>query len=213
MNNSEIIQFLTSKTVNAGFIDKLKIRYRPIICPFIPLLEQAENKKSAFDIGCGSGQFSALLAKFTGVNKIKGIEISETLVRNAKQVNEEFSSAKNIQFSYFDGKEIPSDVSEYELVYMIDVFHHIPPAMQNSFMQQLYNKMSPGSTLVFKDINAGSPLVIFNKLHDLIFSKETGKEISFEAAEKLLKECGFTIKSKFKQTVAVYPHYFLIAEK
>ena len=38
MTNKEIIKFLTSTTVNAGFVDKLKIKYRPIICPFNDLI-------------------------------------------------------------------------------------------------------------------------------------------------------------------------------
>lgn len=213
MTNSEIINFLTSKTVNAGFVDKLKIKYRPIICPFNDLIDFANGKTSVFDIGCGSGQFCALIAKYTGVKKIMGIEINERLVNNAKQVNEEFSKDKQIHFEVFDGKTIPDSINEYELIYMIDVYHHIPPKQQVEFMQQLYKKMKPGAILVFKDMNAGSPLVLCNKMHDLVFAGEIGNEISYKKALKILTGAGFKVKESFTKTIFVYSHYFVICEK
>lgn len=213
MDNSEIIKFLTSKTTNAGFVDKLKIKYRPIICPFNDLIDFAKDKKTVFDIGCGSGQFCALIAKYTDVEKIMGIEINERLVNNANEVNEEFRSNKSIKFEVFDGKKIPDEIGEYDLVYMIDVFHHIPPRQQMAFMEQLFVKMKKGAQLIFKDIDAGSPLVFCNKMHDMVFAGEIGKEISFDKAKSMLSSAGFVINNSFKKTVFVYAHYFVICEK
>ncbi|HWY10166.1 MAG TPA: class I SAM-dependent methyltransferase [Bacteroidia bacterium] len=213
MNNSEIIKFLTSKATNAGFVDKLKIKYRPIICPFNDLIDFAKAKRSVFDIGCGSGQFCALIAKYTNVEKIMGIEINERLVKNANEVNEEFRTNKNIKFEVFDGKVIPDEIKDYDLVYMIDVFHHIPPDQQISFMQQLQQKMKAGAVLIFKDIDAGSPLVLCNKMHDMVFAGEIGKEISVTKAKNMLSKTGFKINNCFKKTVFVYAHYFVICEK
>lgn len=213
MDNAEIIKFLTSKTTNAGFVDKLKIKYRPIICPFNDLIDFAKNRTSVFDIGCGSGQFCALIAKYTNVEKIMGIEINERLVKNANEVNEEFRTNKSIKFEVFDGKVIPDEIRNYDLVYMIDVFHHIPAAQQISFMQQLQQKMKEGAVLIFKDIDAGSPLVICNKMHDMVFAGEIGKEISFTKAKNMLAGAGFKIVESFKKTVFVYAHYFVICQK
>ncbi len=213
MTNSEIIKFLTSKTTNAGFVDKLKIKYRPIICPFNDLIDFAKDKKSVFDIGCGSGQFCALIAKFTNVEKIMGIEVNDRLVKNANEVNEEFRKDKTLKFEVFDGKVIPDEIKEYDLVYMIDVFHHIPPTQQIAFMQQLQQKMKPGAVLIFKDIDAGSPLVVCNKMHDMVFAGEIGKEISFTKAKEMLNGAGFKITDSFKKTVFVYAHYFVICQK
>lgn len=213
MTNADIIKFLTSKTANAGLVDKLKIKYRPVICPFIDLLGFAKDRKRIFDVGCGSGQFCALLAKYTGANDIMGIEISEHLVKNAYEVNAEFLASKKMRFEHFNGKTLPADIKNYELVYMIDVYHHIPPAQQKAFVEELYQKMAPGATLVFKDINAASPLVFFNKLHDLVFSREIGREISLANAKELFSKAGFTIRSHYTKTTFVYPHYFLICEK
>lgn len=213
MDNSEIIKFLTTKTSNASFIDKLKIKYRPIICPFTDLIDYAIDRKSVFDIGCGSGQFCALIAKYTEVESIMGIEIKESLVTNANMVNEEFKSNKKINFCVFDGNVIPDEIREYDLVYMIDVFHHIPKKKQKAFIEQLHLKMKKGAMLVFKDIDAGTPLVIFNKMHDLLFAGEIGNEISFPKAKEMLMNAGYNIVRSYKKTVFVYAHYFVICEK
>lgn len=213
MTNKEIIKFLTSITVNAGFIDKLKIKYRPIICPFDDLINYAKNQSSVFDIGCGSGQFCALIANYTQVSKIKGIEINQRLVSNAYEVNQQFRKSKTLVFEVFDGSVIPNDIAEYDLVYMIDVYHHIPKKIRENFMKQLYAKMKPGSKLMFKDIDAGSPFVVCNKMHDLVFAKEIGNEISFKTAKNMLTNLGFTIKEEYTKTVFVYPHYFILAQK
>lgn len=213
MTNKEIIKFLTSTTVNAGFVDKLKIKYRPIICPFNDLINYAATVKSVFDVGCGSGQFCALIAKYTPVDKIKGIEINKRLINNANQVNEQFRNTKALIFEVFDGNIIPNDIVDYDLIYMIDVYHHIPKNIRENFMKQLYVKMKTGAKLMFKDIDATSPFVVCNKLHDLVFAKEIGNEISFKTAKNILTDLGFTIKEEYTKTVFVYPHYFILAQK
>lgn len=212
ITNKEIIKFLTSTTINASFVDKLKIKYRPIICPFNTLLDYAKENTSVFDIGCGSGQFCALVAKFTPVKKIMGIEIFQRLIDNAKVVNKQFD-AKELTFEVFDGKTIPDKINEYDLVYMIDVYHHIPKDYQVQFIKNVYAKMKTGSKLIFKDIDAGHPFVYFNKLHDIVFAGEIGNEMSSKTAKKILTECGFKIVEEYKKTSFVYPHYFTICQK
>ena len=197
----------------SSFVEKLKIKYRPVICPFDTLLSYADGKKSVFDIGCGSGQFCALVAKNTAVERIMGIEINARLVENANRLSRSFRNLKTLIFRFFDGRIIPEEISEYEIVYMIDVFHHIPPGQQLAFMEQLHRKMKPGAILVFKDINAGNPLVLFNKIHDLVFSGESGNEISKNHALKLLVHIGFVIEKTLVKTLFFYPHYFIVCRK
>lgn len=214
ISNKQIIHFLSEKNANAGFIDTLKIKYRPFICPFDKLLTYAENKKSIFDIGCGSGQFLSLVGKFIpDVNRLEGIEIDERLVKNARVLTEEFRETKTFNFQKFDGKSIPDNIADFELIYLIDVIHHVPKESQIEFIKEIYKKMSIDSILIFKDIDASSPFVFFNKVHDFVFSGEIGNELSFKKALKIAKETGFHIDESFKQRVFVYPHYFIVCRK
>lgn len=213
IKNKEIINFLIKKTADTGFVNKLKIRYRPLICPFDKLLTYVNPEDKVFDIGCGSGQFISLMARFSSASEFYGIEISEELIRNAIEVNREFASTKNIEFSYFDGRNIPSNISSYNKIFMIDVLHHIPRKQLGSFLNGLYEKMSPGSELILKDIDRKSPLVLFNKIHDLVFSGEVGNEISSADCADLLKKTGFKITENFGVRTFVYPHYFVLCRK
>lgn len=213
ITNSDIVDFLSSTTADATFLQKLKIKYRPYVCPFDELLAYAHPNDAVYDIGCGSGQFAALVANFTDVKTIKGIEIDKHLVRNAREINKRFSKNKRISFSYFSGSSIPKDIGNYDLIYMIDVYHHIPREIRDNFMKQVYEKMKPGARLMFKDINAGSLFIPFNKVHDMVFAQEFPHEISFYRAVQLLTSLGFKIVEGRKKRVFIYPHYFILAQK
>ena len=99
ISNADIVGFLAKTTTNATFVQTLKIKYRPDICPFDELLAYAKPSDKVYDIGCGSGQFAALIANFTEVKVIKGIEIDKHLVRNAKQLNGKVSQGKKVDFA------------------------------------------------------------------------------------------------------------------
>jgi SAM-dependent methyltransferase len=64
-----------------------------------------DNK--VFDIGCGSGQFCLLLNHFKRVSELMGIEISDRLVYNARQLFGSETGAKKHTFEVYDGKNIP----------------------------------------------------------------------------------------------------------
>ncbi|UOK41246.1 MULTISPECIES: class I SAM-dependent methyltransferase [Flavobacterium] len=213
IEQSEILNYLKTKSLNLSLIDKLKVNYRPLICPFDVLLKYVGENESVFDIGCGSGQFCALIAKFSKATTIHGIEISETLVSNAIAINQEFKNEKEVTFEVFDGSTIPIEIKKYSIIYLIDVLHHVPKNKQILFLKEIYSKMDVGSKLILKDINADHPFVYFNKIHDLLFSKEIGNEISLQFAKKTVESIGFKTIEEFSKTTFIYPHYFLILEK
>lgn len=210
--DKEFVQFLSSIGSSGTFVQKLKIKYRPYVCPFGELLDYSKNSKSVYDIGCGSGQFCALVANYTKANKVKGIEIDESLVKNARKVNSIFKD-KDVSFAKFSGNRLPQDIGDYDFIYMIDVYHHIPIEIRIDFMRQLYSNMKKGARLMLKDIDASSLLVPFNKIHDYVFAKEFGHEISNKHAEEILRLLGFNIIENRKKRVLVYPHYFILAQK
>ncbi|MBC7935646.1 MAG: class I SAM-dependent methyltransferase [Rhizobacter sp.] len=212
LNNTAIIRFLKSKFKSAGFIDSLKIRYRSLICPFIPLIKLVEPGDNVGDIGCGSGQFMLLVSEFSTPSYVYGIEISERLVKNA---NDLFSTLPRgyYDFEAYDGVKFPAKIAEMDVIFLVDVLHHVPVAHQEDFMKALAATMKPGTRLVLKDINAASPLVYCNKMHDLIFAGEIGNELKMKDARKLLEANGLTIIHQEKRRMYVYPHYTIIAQK
>ena len=215
ISTGDLVKFLKSTTVNSGFVDGLKVHYRPFICPFDDLVNyiRTNGTKSVFDVGCGSGQFAMLLAQFTDVSRISGIEIDAQLVSNAKQLLSRYEGKVQTSFSKYDGKLLPDSIAEHDVVFLIDVLHHVPKAMQLNFLTQLHKRMRSGSKLIIKDVDAGSAFVVFNKLHDLVFAREVGNEWSSDRLTVVCKEIGFKIEFITKRQMYVYPHYTIFLTK
>ena len=212
VNNPAIIRFLKLKFKSAGFIDSLKIKYRSLICPFISLIKMVKLGEKVGDVGCGSGQFLLLISEFAQPDYMFGIEISKKLIDNANSLFSTLPEHK-YNFTEYDGVNFPSKLGEMDIIFIIDVLHHVPKKFQENFIRDLSKSLKPGARLVLKDINEGSPLVYFNKIHDLLFAREIGNEISFEKAKSLLIQNGLNIIEQEKRTMYVYPHYTIVAKK
>lgn len=213
MNKHDLVSFLKSKQVDAGLMDRLKIAYRPMICPLDELLKLVKPGSRVFDIGCGSGQFCLLVAGFTQAAAIGGIEISTSLIKNARQLLSEYSTKTNVYFETYDGSHVPDLIADYDLVFMIDVVHHIPRSQLPAFFKQLASKMSPNAQLVVKDIDAASPWVLGNKLHDLAISGQKGDEWKAAELKNLVENCGFRTVSFTGRRILWYPHFTLELQK
>lgn len=211
MKEKEFSKFLINNSPNTDFVSKLKIKYRPYICPFDTILDMVGNQKKVFDIGCGSGMFLSLYAEYKRPVKIGGVEVDEKLIANSKILLQKYKVSKYLEV--YDGKEIPNEISDYNFITLIDVLHHISPTDQKNFLERIIKKMSKGSILIIKDIDRDSPLVIFNKIHDLIFSKEVSNELSYKELKSDISKKGLEIVKSFKKTKIVYPHYFLLIKK
>ena len=207
MTTIKLVEYLKqNNSVQSGFIDSLKISYRPFICPFDDLLKAIPENSAVFDIGCGSGMFLSLVSAFRNPRKLGGIEISEGLIGNAKKLLNH--SKKNyVQLTTFDGKELPDFIADYDYIFMIDVYHHIPKDEQISFLQSLYERMSGGSFLIFKDIEGASILSYWNKIHDMLLSGEIGHEPKSNQLIKLMTSMGFEVVQAQKRRMWLYPHF------
>jgi 2-polyprenyl-3-methyl-5-hydroxy-6-metoxy-1,4-benzoquinol methylase len=212
VTNQELLHYLKSLDFSSGFIDKLKVYYRPLVCPFADLINLIQEGDKVGDIGCGSGQFCLLLAEFAKPFSVFGIEISNRLVDNARQLFKKYSKVP-YRFECFDGSHFPDEIKELDTVFLNDVLHHVPAKMQEQFLISLISKMKKDAKLIVKDIDASSMLVYCNKMHDLVFAGEIGNELPFNKTKSLLEAAGTTILESAKKRMYVYPHYTIIAKK
>jgi cyclopropane fatty-acyl-phospholipid synthase-like methyltransferase len=209
-----LVDFLKAYTPKeASWLNRMKIQYRPYICPLDELLNELPEGATVFDYGCGNGAFLALAAHFKKATQIGGLEISETLVKNARELLQAQATKAVVNVDTFDGKNIPDTISDYEYVFMTDVFHHIPVDIRIKVLSDLCMKMKSGSKLIMKDIDAASPLVVMNKLHDRVAAGEIGNEISLKKMMEVLKEAGFQIQSHRTKRMLWYPHYTVVCNK
>jgi cyclopropane fatty-acyl-phospholipid synthase-like methyltransferase len=210
---ASLVHFLKNRFVKAAFLDKLKITYRPFICPFDELLALVEPNDAVFDIGCGSGQFALLVAEFTQAKSIMGVDIKPHLIENARNLSQNYTQKLPIHFEKYDGINFPKEIQAASLIFLIDVLHHISKEKYLAFLQSVYDNMPQNATFVIKDIDGASPFVYFNKLHDLIFSQELVNEISLAELRTITEKVGFQIISFSYRRMYVYPHYTLIMRK
>ncbi len=204
IDNQKLIDFLGQLDGGRSWLKKLKTKYRPVICPFPVILKLILGVESVFDVGCGAGQLCYVLANYTSVRKIKGIEIDDSLIEQARK-NLSFRHGKQMHFAVYNGLSLPKDIKEYDAVLLIDVLHHIPKKQQITLLQNLYNQMKKGAIFLLKDIDASHPFVLANKIHDFIFSGQIGREISFSKAVDTLKKIGFCIKKEVKKRFLFTP--------
>jgi len=212
ITNSNIIRFLKEKYKPTAFVDGLKIKYRSLISPFISLLGMVKPGEKVGDVGCGSGQFLLLVSHFAKPSYLYGIEITQRLIDNANSIFAELP-ADQYKFEKYDGVDFPKELTEMDVIFLIDVLHHVPKKFQESFLAKLAGVMKPGARLVLKDINASSPFVYCNKVHDIIFAGEIGHEMKMEKVKTLLQNAGLQITEQTKRLMYVYPHYTLVAKK
>lgn len=194
-----------------SFLDRVKIKFRHWIMPQETLVKLAEPYGSILDIGCGLGVF---LTELSGQGKqLNGIEISADSVKKAKGILAQ-KDIQDIEIIHYDG-----DLSKtgnwggYDIIFLNDVLHHIPPNKQVNFLNEIYAKMRKGSRFVLKDINAASPLVIFNKVHDLVLNHQYPYERSMIQCQNWCQSMGFQIDAALLIRKLFYPHFILVMTK
>ncbi len=212
LTNKDLMRFLKTKHLHAGFLSSLKLHYRPLICPYVDLINRVQPGARVGDIGCGSGQFLLLLSAFAKPSYLYGIEINDQLIKNGKELLSGFDAGRLLLATY-DGTNFPALLGEMDILFLIDVLHHVPKSKQEGFLINLVGAMKSGASLVIKDIDAANPLVICNKLHDLIVSTEIGHELSTNKVCSILANTPLEIKAIQKITTYVYPHYTIVGKK
>lgn len=213
VSKRKLIEFLRSRNRASGLVQKLKVVYRPLICPFDDLLAYVSPGSRIFDVGCGQGQFALLLAQFGRPAALGGVEISSALINSANELLAEYAGAIALDFRVYDGADLPASIADYDTVFMVDVLHHVPRRAQQSFLRALHGVMARGSRLILKDINGAHPLVFANKLHDLLLAGEIGHELSPARAARMAAGAGFRIVAESRRRLLWYPHYTLVLEK
>lgn len=102
------------------------------------------------DVGCGVGLIAEALAARIG--RVEGIDPSEESVAKAHERHPEGS------YEVFDGARIPREAGLYDLVYAINVFHHVPPADRPELAGEMSRVLRPGGVGLILEHNPWNPL-------------------------------------------------------
>ena len=114
--------------------------------------------KTVLDIGCGTGEFSRLLAQ--RAERVVAIDLSPNMIKVAKQRSKQVS---NIDFQVADVLQWELPVKNFDAIVSIATLHHLP--VQN-LLPNLKVALKPAGRLVILDLL--EPENLQDKLSDFI---------------------------------------------
>jgi len=107
---------------------------------------------SFLDVGCGPGITSGVLASRFSAGA--GVDISDKMVQEARR------KVPSCDFKAFDGAAIPAADGTYDLVFAINVFHHVPPPMRPALMTDMARVTKAGGLVAIFEHNGRHPLTM-----------------------------------------------------
>lgn len=99
---------------------------------------------TALDIGCGTGEFSRLLAQ--RVKRVMAIDLSPNMIEVAKQRSGEFPT---IDFQVADVMKWELPAEQFDVIVSIATLHHLPV---ERLLPKLKAALKPGGRLVILDL-------------------------------------------------------------
>ncbi|MBW4507588.1 MAG: class I SAM-dependent methyltransferase [Scytonematopsis contorta HA4267-MV1] len=100
--------------------------------------------KTVLDIGCGTGEFSRLLAK--RADQVIAMDLSSKMIEVAKQRSKQYV---NIDFQVGDVLQLQLPVEQFDAIVSIATLHHLPV---EELLPNLKSALKPGGRLVILDL-------------------------------------------------------------
>ena len=108
------------------------------------------------NFGCGIGKSEKFINHYFTNCSICSVDVSENSIAIAKERNKQFT---NIQFTIFkDVQELASLNKKFDIIFVANVFHHIPEELHVETLKQLRNLLSSEGYLYVFEHNPKNPL-------------------------------------------------------
>jgi len=215
VSNKQLVEYLKNhRSDGLQGLQRWKRIYRPMICPFDNLMNLIPERQRVLDIGCGIGTFLQLVAEYRAPLCLGGIEVDQSLIETSRAVLHQLSSCIPNRLEAYNGIDLPTWIEDYNYVLLIDVLHHIPRSQHEGFLSKLLAQMKSDTIVIIKDIDARQPFwCLFNKMHDLVFSRQFTHERGASEFQVSLEQLGYKVLKVMMQRVYVYPHFTIVCKK
>lgn len=155
----------------------------------VALLAKSTQKntfRSVLDFGCGLGNTTLMLQETFKDAHVVGADISEVSIKQARLLN------PSIKYGCLtDETFMATCAGAFDLIYVANVFHHVPPAERASVMITLKNMLSPQGKIFFFEHNPYNPITKW-----IVSRCEFDKDailLSPRESKKLFEASGFHI--------------------
>ncbi|MBL8963317.1 MAG: class I SAM-dependent methyltransferase [Phycisphaeraceae bacterium] len=195
-------------------------RWRPYIVPFDQILRFIPEGASILDVGCGGGLLGALVGATRRPRRFVGFDSSSDAIAVARAMSGRVGSelpggAFAPEFLRLDAGE-PWPAGEFDVVTIIDVIHHVPPAHQRDVILRAASRLAPGGRLIYKDMTRrGVVRPLMNRLHDLVLARQWIHYADIDLVQAWLtgSEAGMSVTHRAFHARGWYGHELLVMDK
>jgi SAM-dependent methyltransferase len=135
---------------------------------------------SALDLGCGIGTTDAFVARSFG--DLHGADVAAEAINRAAEAN------PAVTYAPYDGVRLPYDDAAFDLVFTINVLHHVPVQRRNGFAAEMARVVRPGGLAVVIEHNQLNPLTSY-AVSRCVFD-EDAVLLTRRSTSRLLREAG-----------------------
>lgn len=179
-----------------------------------PLLRAVPNGSNVLDIGCGNGLLLAWLAQGGKISSGLGCDVSPTALNGASSMAQAYRALSGQDLlSFVDCKSSLPD-GQFDVVSMVDVMHHIPPANQRDLFLQAAARIKPGGILLYKDMVVRPWWRAWaNRAHDLLLARQWIHYASLPQVKAWADEVGVILQHEEHYSRFVYGHELVVFRK
>jgi SAM-dependent methyltransferase len=151
-----------------------------------------KDELAILDFGSGIGNSVPFFNKYLPKSKLTCVDVSE---RSLEICEERFPQMAD--YRVFDGKKIPAQDNQFDVVFSACVFHHVDECLHVGLFSELRRVLNPSGLLVIFEHNPWNPLTV-RAVNDCPFD-ENAKLISAPCLSARLKSAGFSsVQTKYR---------------
>lgn len=163
-NNAEFDQFandydtLLQKSIDssgyeASYFDEHKIK---TLYKDYSNTNDASKSLRILNFGCGTGKSEEYINKYFKKCSIVSTDVSEKALETARKKNVQFDNIHYVAFTKVE--ELKSIPEKFDIIFVANVFHHIPEALHLNTLKQLKSMLSEAGYLYVFEHNPKNPL-------------------------------------------------------
>jgi SAM-dependent methyltransferase len=159
--------------------------------------KSADRNLQILNFGCGTGKSEKYINKYFSNCKICSVDVSEKSIIAAKEKNNQFN---NIEFIKFDSVEELQLKSRFDIIFVANVFHHIPEELHLTTLKHLRSFLSETGYLYVFEHNPKNPL-----------TRNVFETCEFDVGCKMIRPSLFSemcVRSGYKTIIRRYILFF-----
>ncbi len=168
------------KNSSGLFDQETTLKWQPCLEYYLRNWLPIEKNSPIIDLGCGEGRVIYLLKRMDYTN-VKGVDISESQLKIARQVNDRVESSDVLEY-------LQNTTEKYDIILAFDLIEHLSKNEVLDFINLCKMRLNIHGRLVLQTPNASSPF--FGEVRYGDFTHELG--FTPKLLSQLLIRAGFT---------------------